>query len=506
MIGENLLSPTDVIGHEVFVPFSVTSEAIHSISPLMVDWGTALGDAISLFGWFAISLYVLINGLYFVIHTAALPRLQTEHRLSEWKEQYDAMESKFMPGVAVVVPAYNEAEVILDSVRASIALGYSDRETIVVNDGSKDETLAVLIDEFDMQLMPVECPVDFPTEPVRGIYRSTTYPDLYVIDKENGGRSDAVNAGVWFTNQELFCTIDADTILDQTGLTEVIKPFSRNWGNVIAAGGTVRVANGTRVKEGKILEPEFPDKFLPGVQVLEYLRSFYSGRIGLDTLESLIILSGAFGVFRTDLVREIGGYRNDTLTEDLDLVIRLHKEMIESDEEYEVSFVPAPVAWTEVPEQFSTFISQRRRWYNGLIENLITHRQMLFNPRYGMIGLFALPFFLIAEAIGPLIEGIGYVLLPIAVLLGLFEPTSFLLFFTVTSGFGIFLSWYATYGEVWTFRRYRKVTQVVQLLVLGVLENIGYRQLRTFIKLTGLIQFVRGTTEWGEMVRKGFDD
>jgi len=152
------------------------------------------------------------------------------------------------------------------------------------------------------------------------------------------------------------------------------------------------------------------------------------------------------------------------------------------------------------------FVSQRRRWYNGLLENLITHRGVLFNPRYGRIGLFALPFFLVAEAIGPLVEGIGYVLLPIAVLMGLFEPISSLLFFTVTSGFGVFLSWYATYGEVWTFRRYRKVSHVIQLLVLGVVENVGYRQLRTLIKLTGLPQFISGSTEWGEMVREGFDD
>ncbi|KPN29431.1 N-glycosyltransferase [Halolamina pelagica] len=505
MIGVSSGLPIEtVIGGDVFT--SVTPGVIPLLSQLTINLAAALGDAIRLFGWFAIALYLLINALYFVIHTAALPRLQTEHRFSQWNEPYEAMDSPFLPGVAVIIPAYNEEEVILDCVQSSILLEYSDRETVVVNDGSDDETLAVLIEEFDMQPIPTDCPIDFPTEPVHDVYRSTTDTDLYVIDKDNGGRSDAVNAGVWFTDMELFCTIDADTILDKAGLSEVVKPFLRNWGTVIATGGTVRVANGTPVDEGEIEEPEFPRGFLPSVQVLEYLRSFYSGRIGLDTLESLIILSGAFGVFRTDLVRDIGGYRTDTLTEDLDLVLRLHKTMIDSGEDYEVSFVPAPVAWTEVPETLSVFVAQRRRWYNGLLENLITHREMMFNPKYGPIGLFALPFFLIAEAIGPLVEGIGYVLLPIAVLLGIFEPASFLLFFTVTSGFGIFLSWYATYGEVWTFRRYRKVSQVVQLMVLGVLENVGYRQLRTFIKITGLPQFVRGNTEWGEMVREGFDD
>lgn len=478
----------------------------HSAFLLTINWTVALSDAITLFGWFAISLYALINGLYFVIHTAALPRLHTEHRLSEWHEPSDKSGSQFMPGVAVVIPAYNEAQVILDSVRASVSAEYHDQETIVVNDGSDDETLAILVEEFDMRPIPMDCPIDFPTEPVRDVYQSTAHQGLYVIDKENGGRSDAINTGIWFTDKDLFCTIDADTILDQTGLIEVVKPFLWNWGTVIAAGGTVRVSNGTTFGQGKTPQPKLPRKLLPKVQVLEYLRAFHSGRIGLDALNSLILLSGAFGVFRTDVVREIDGYRTDTIAEDLDLVIRLHKAMIDSHEDYKIAFVPAPVAWTQVPEDFSSFVAQRQRWYNGLIENLITHRKMLFNPRYGLIGLFALPFFLIAEAIGPPTEAIGYLLLPIAVLLGLYEQMSFLLFFIVTSGFGIFLSWYATYGEVWTFRRYHKVTDVVQLLALGVIENFGYRQLRGLIKMVGLVQFAQGPLEWGKMARKRFDD
>ncbi len=466
----------------------------------------ALAWVIQMFGWFAISLYIFINLLYLTIHTVALPKLQTEFRLSEWDPPYETVNSPFLPGIAVIIPAYNEEQVIVDCVQSSINLEFQDNETIVINDGSDDATLDVLIDTFDLQSVTAPCPIDFPTESVKQVYRSSTHPDLYVIDKENGGRSDAVNAGVWFTEQELFCTIDADTILDRSGLNEVVKPFIREKKSVIAAGGTVRVANGNRVKKGDISTPEFPNKFLPGIQVLEYLRAFYSGRAGLDSLGLLIILSGAFGVFRTDVVQDIGGYRTDTLTEDLDLVIRLHKHMIDENKEYTISFVPAPVAWTEVPERWSVLMAQRRRWYNGLIENLITHRRMLFNPRYGRIGLFALPYFLIAEVIGPLVESVGYFVLPIAFVLGLFNPVPFVLFFLVTSGFGIFLSWYATYAEVWTFRRYRKVTQIAQLMALGVLENIGYRQIRTLIKFTGIPKFIRGNTEWGEMTREGFDD
>ena len=457
-------------------------------------------------GIFIVTYYLLINVGYLLIHVLALFQLRDNVRESAWKPSFRAFDSPFYPGVAMVVPAYNEAANIVESVRSMLALNYPDQEIVVVNDGSSDATLDRLEEAFGLRPVDAEVPYDVPSEPIREVYRSATHENLLVVDKENGGKSDALNAGVWLTDQELFCAVDADTVIDRDALLDVVAPFLEEPSRTVASGGTIRVANNCVVQDGQVKETNLPKTGLAGVQVMEYLRAFYSGRLGLARLKGLILISGAFGVFRTDRVREIGGYRHDTITEDFDVVVRLHEHLSDNDVDYRIEFVPEPVAWTEVPESLRSLGRQRRRWYRGMLETVIASRGLFFRRRYGRVGTVVLPFFTAAEAIGPLIEGFGYVLLPLGWYLGILNVEFFLTFLLLTVGVGVFLSWFGVFSEVWSYNRYESPRDAARLLWYGVLENFGYRQWKTVVAWHGLIEFLRGEQSWGVMERRGFGD
>lgn len=456
------------------------------------------------FGLFAISLYVLINIGYLTLHILALFELRDDVRESRWNPPFRQFASPFYPGIGIIVPAYNEEATIVESVRSMLSLNYPELEIVVVNDGSTDSTLESLVDSFDLEPVDAEIPIDIPAAEIYGVYRSTTYEELLVVDKSNAGKSDALNAGLWLTEMSLFCAVDSDTIIDRDALLSLVSPFLNEPTTTVASGGVIRVANECTIEDGIVNDVRLPKTGLPGLQVMEYLRAFYSGRLGLNRINGLILISGAFGLFKTDTVREIGGYRQDTITEDFDIVVRLHRHMKEQKRKYTVDFVPEPVAWTEVPSSRQALSRQRRRWYRGMVETIVAHRRMLFNPRYGRVGAVVLPFFVAAETLGRLVEGLGYVLLPLAWYFGLLSIEYFLVFFLLTAGFGIFLSWFGIFSEVWSFNRYDSPWQILRLLWYGVLENLGYRQWKTLLAWRGLFEYLRGVDTWGAMERTGF--
>ena len=467
---------------------------------------SSFGTFLLLTGWAILCYYLLINGVYFLVHVAALFKLRTDLNKREWGPMYQQFASPFLPGIAVIVPAYNEETVIVESVQSHLNLNYPDTEVIVVNDGSSDGTLDRIRTEFELFQIDAPVPYDIPSEEIRAIYRSADASNLVVVDKENGGKADALNTGIWLTDQPLFCAVDADSLIDREGLLQVVRPFLERPEETVATGGTVRVANGCRVEQGQIKSVDLPDNMLAELQSMEYLRAFYSGRLGLDRLNSLLIISGAFGMFKTDIVQEAGGYDTDSVTEDFEISVRLHQYLKDQGRDYHVEFVPEPVVWTEVPESRDVFSRQRRRWYRGLLDTMIRHRGLMGRRHYGSVGLFGYPAFLLGEILGPLVEGFGYVIVPTAFLLGAADVEFVLVYFAITVGVGVFLSWFGVFSEVWSFRRYDRPREIVRLLGDGVLENFGFRQWKTFIAWRGLFEYLRGDTSWGEMRRSGFDE
>ena len=449
--------------------------------------------------------YVVINLYYLAIHGLSLLELHEDLLEREHNPAYEDFDSEFLPGVAILMPAYNEAETIVDSVRSLLDIDYPNRTIVVINDGSTDGTFAELEEAYDLELVHDTPPWELPSEAIRGVYQSAVADDVLVIDKDNGGKSDALNAGIGLTNQPLFCSVDADSLINRDGLRRVVVPFLTHPQETIAAGGTVRVANACDIEDGQVTEVRVSERNLVGLQEIEYLRAFYSGRLGLGRLRSLLVISGTFGVFRTDLVEAVGGYRRDTVTEDLDLVVRLHRHMRMMGESYRIDFVPEPIVWTQVPETLSDLSRQRRRWYRGLLEVFARNWRMIGNPKYGLLGTVVMPLFFLAEVVGPLIETLGYVLVTVAFALGVLNLQFFLTFIVVIIGVGVFLSWFGVFSEVWSYRRYDRPRQIAILLGNAVLENFGYRQWKALVSARALLEFFGKDTSWGTIERQRFD-
>jgi cellulose synthase/poly-beta-1,6-N-acetylglucosamine synthase-like glycosyltransferase len=465
---------------------------------------------LTLFNTIVLVYFVVLNSVYLTTSIIAFRDIRKYVRRLKSLDFGDLLSSEGMPPVTVIATAYNEELSCVESVNSLLMLEYPQYEVIVVNDGSTDGTFERLQEAFDLVPAARLPTAEIATAPVRRAYQSQRRPNLWVIDKENGGKSDALNAGVNLCVTPLYCAMDADSILERDALMRIVRPFLED-ADTIAAGGVVRIANGCTIRDGNVMGVRFPRNLWARFQVLEYLRSFLAGRMGWAVLDATLIISGAFGVFRRNTVVAAGGYASaytsgTTVGEDMELVIRLHRHCREKKIPYHIRFVPDPVAWTECPESLRTLARQRDRWQRGMAESLLRHRKMLFNPRYGRIGFVAYPYFLFLETLGLPIEILGYFAFTVTVVLGLAEPVYVVGFFMAAFAFGMVLSIAAVGLEELGFRRYPKLGDLIRLFVLGAAENVGYRQLIAFWRLHGLISAVRGKKHWGKMERQGFRD
>lgn len=406
--------------------------------------------------------------------------------------------------VSILSPAYNEELTITESVKSLLMLEYPEFEVIVVNDGSKDNTLGKLKAAFNLHSIPADIEERVSCKQILGIYRSPDNPNLVVVNKINGGKADALNAGINISRYPLICAIDADSLIEGGALLRVTKPFAERPGKTVAVGGIVRVANGCTIKAGRVVRVGLSRAWLPLIQTVEYLRAFLFGRAGWSALRCLLITSGAFSFFRKDTVIAIGGYRQGSVGEDMELVVRMHRYLREQKREYEMHFLPDPVCWTEVPESSKILGRQRNRWQRGLIDSLRIHRKMILNPRYGTVGMVALPYFVFFEMLAPVVELAGYIFIPLSYAFGVVNFLFFALFLTVAILVGVILSTLSVVLEELSFRRYEKTSDLTKLVAAAFLENFGYHQLTLWWRLKGFWDYLSGKTAWGKMERKGF--
>ncbi|ROT94069.1 glycosyltransferase family 2 protein [Altererythrobacter sp. FM1] len=405
--------------------------------------------------------------------------------------------------ISVIAPAFNEQLSIVQSVKALLALEYPEHEIIVVNDGSKDDTLGELLRSFDMYEAQATQIAALQHTKILGTYRSRRYPNLLVVDKENGRKADAANAGIGFARTPLVCIIDADSIIEPDGLLRAAEPFMYD-DRLIAVGGAIRIANGCTIKDGSLQKIGIAKEMVPRFQIVEYLRAFLMNRVANAHTNTLTLISGAFGLFRRSTLVEMGGYRHDTVGEDLELVVRMHRFMRDNRREYRIAFVPDIVCWTEAPAALQGLDNQRARWQQGALETLQHHRGMIGNPRYGRIGLLALPQIVLEDILGPPAELLGYLVLPAAALLGLLDPMMAVAFFFVSVVFGCVLSVGTLVLEEQQLKRTPSARDLLRIGMAAVVENFGYRQINLWYRLNGMRRFFRKDSTWAAVPRAGF--
>jgi cellulose synthase/poly-beta-1,6-N-acetylglucosamine synthase-like glycosyltransferase len=457
-------------------------------------------------GWytsFVLIFFFAINSYYLVLTLAGFWRTLKVIREVRRPDQRRLLRSPLTPPVSLLAPAFNEEANVVENVRSLLMLDYPLYEVILVNDGSRDRTLGHLVDAFDLRKSARTFEQALPSKPIRGVYESPTYPNLVVVDKVNGGKADALNAGLNLSLYPIFCAIDADSILEPDALLRLVRPFIDAPGVTIAAGGVVRVANGCDIHGGRVHQVRLPRRTLPLIQIVEYLRAFLFGRMGWSTGNSLLVISGAFGLFDKKAAIQAGGYATNSVGEDMELVVRMHRHRRERQLPYRIGFVPDPICWTEVPEKFRVLRRQRTRWQRGLIDTLLRHRGMICRPRYGSVGMIALPGFLLFEMVSPLVEMSGYLLLPVLWWFGLLSPSLAGTFFMLAVMYMVLVSALAVLLEDLAFRRYASLRDLARLVVAAALENFGFRQLTVWWRVRAFWEYLRGDHSWGVMERRG---
>jgi cellulose synthase/poly-beta-1,6-N-acetylglucosamine synthase-like glycosyltransferase len=453
----------------------------------------------TLFWYYLSGNLVYLVALIIALKTSAAHQRGIESFRLRW-----ITESPLAPPITLLAPAHNEEKSIRVSIRNLLELDYPELEVIVINDGSKDRTLDELHDEFKLRPVRMVYMQEVPSAAIRGLYRSDADPRLLVIDKESAGsKADAVNAGLNAATSPYVCIVDSDSMLERDSLLRIMVPVLADPKRVVGVGGIIRILNGSEIQGGQLTRVRLPRKSIEVIQVIEYLRAFLIGREAWAQGNMMLIISGAFGLFRTDLIRAIGGYRAKAIGEDFDLVTRLHRYLLEKRQDYRIQFVPDPVCWTEAPSDLKSLGRQRARWHKGLMDTLRVNMDMLFRSPYGRVGAFALPYLWIYELLAPLIELGGIVTILVAVVLGDLSRDFFIQFMIFGYAFATVISIGAVLQEELTYKRYSDWQDVARLVTYCFFEHFPYRQLHMVWRLQGLWQYMRGDMSWKPLERKG---
>jgi cellulose synthase/poly-beta-1,6-N-acetylglucosamine synthase-like glycosyltransferase len=468
-----------------------------------MDWRQLFYHIMNMFNVLIVAYFFIGNGIYTMLMILSLISVWIHNRRLAYQGLDELRESVVTPPATIIMPAWNEQDIIVQSVSSILKTDYPNLEVVVVDDGSTDETLVRLVNAFRLVEMDLIYRPRLPTRPIRGFYMNPRIPNLLVISKDNGGKPDALNVGINTCRTPYFCTLDSDCLLERDALLRLMRPIIRSPQNTVASGGIVRILNGCEVKDGQVVKVGLPPGRVERFQVVEYLRSFLFGRTGWNLLGGTLIVSGAFAVFHRETVIDAGGFKHDTVTEDMDLIVQIHHWAIHKKRKIKMNFTSDPVCWTECPASLANLSKQRRRWQMGLFQTLWKYSEMLFNRKYGVIGMLSYPFQLYIEGFGAAVEFLGYFMVPIALMLGIVPPALFVLFVVLGLVYGSFLSVGAVLLEELTYRRYPSFRDLSTLLGYAVIENIGYRQVVLYFRFQGLVRFLTGFRSWEKVVHVG---
>lgn len=458
-------------------------------------------DVIRWIGYGTLVYFILMQTYLLFLAIASAASLRRSHHLNRFGRVGEMLSSRTSPPVSIVIPAFNEEAGIVDSVRSMSIVRYPRFEIVIVNDGSRDDTLAALIEAFHLERTRIPYRPDIDTAPVRAIYRGRGGVEITVIDKGNGGRADALNAGINAARYPYVLCTDADVVLDANCLVRSMQRVVEDRQRTIAVGGNIRPLNGSRVELGHLIEASVPRRLIPRMQVLEYVRTFLASRPAWSNLHALPNVSGAFGIWKKSAVLAVGGFTPGHMGEDMDLTMRLHRYHIDNKIPYRIVYEPSAVIWTEVPHNARVLRRQRIRWHRGLMTTIHDFRRMTFNPRYGAIGLISWSGFFLFEYLALIIEFTGWIMVPLALLLGALNTAAILWLILIAFGMGLMSSLVALYLDE-TFGYFNSPTDTSRLVTMAFIENLGFRQLTVIWRIRAMIggESVSG---WGNMERRG---
>ena len=454
------------------------------------------------FNYFCMSFTIFLCVIYLIQLIVSYFKIRKENNRKIAEDFLRYADSDNLIPISLIIPAYNEQEHIVDNIQALMHLNYPEFEIVVVNDGSDDKTHKSVLEAFGLYPISLSYKLSIKTQNIRGIYYNKEYPNLIYVDKENGGKSDALNAGINVSSYPLFACLDADSRLEKDALLKLGYEFLKDTTTVVA-GGLVRIANGSKVEDGEWQSFSMPTKMIEQLQIVEYFRSFFSGRVCWGN--GLLVVSGAFGVFNKQAVIDCGGYKLGTVGEDMEIVVHIHKQMVKQKRKYSIKFCPDAVCWTQGPMSTKDLRSQRRRWQVGLVDTLFTHFSMTFNPRYKTAGLLAMPYNWLFEFLGAIVEVLGFFVIPFSLIMGELNGFFFAMYLLISLSLGVMLSVGGIILEQKTRKGCMSAKQAMHLSGIAVLENLGYRQMIMLARVSGIIRFRKYREQWSKIKRKEFN-
>ncbi|HMQ05936.1 MAG TPA: glycosyltransferase [Saprospiraceae bacterium] len=474
----------------------------------MITGNQTIDVFIFIFNYFILFFAVSIMISYLVLALISSISLTQYLRRNRFINYEVLLSFDHTPWVSLIAPAYNEGRTIEENVHSLLSIKYNHFDVIVVNDGSKDNSMDILVRAFDLVRSDILYLPVIPTKEVKGIYKSSNsaYSKLIVVDKFNGGKADALNTGINISGNPYIVCIDVDCIMDRDVLLKLAKPFlEKSEKRIIATGGVVRIANSCTIKSGKLIDVKAPDNLIARIQVIEYLRAFILGRMAWAKMDGLLIISGAFGMFDREIVMKCGGYNTQTVGEDMELVVRMRKYMILNKQPYQVQYIPDPLCWTEAPESYKILGKQRSRWTRGTMETLWMHKGMMLNPRYKILGLLSVPYWFLYEYLAPWIEFTGIFISIILIIFNVISWKYFLMFILFVYVFAVLFTTLALLAEEMTFKRYRRYRDLFKLIYAGMLEPFIFHPFTVYASLKGNWEKMKGVKSWGDMTRSGFN-
>lgn len=451
--------------------------------------------------YIACLVYFLAVNLYYAvlfIFASSENRLRVQQQRHE--DFFAISRSRHTLPVSVIIPAYNEEQPISNCLYSLTRLDYPQYEVIVVNDGSKDRTLDVLKEEFKLARVDIFSRRHFETAEIRAVYRSTVYKEFYVIDKANGGKADSLNAGINFSRYPYVCTCDADTIFEPDALLKGMRMILRDPQKIVAVGSLIGINNGCEIEKGEIKRFGLPREPIVVLQVIEYLRSFLLNRLAWTRLNFMLVVSGAFAIYRRNILIELGGFSKEFTCEDIEMTFRVHEHMRRNRLPYRILSLPGSVSWTEAPHTAKNLYRQRHRWQRVICETFWSYKRMFFNPRYGTVGMLGMPYYLFGEVLPWIPEVAALVIIPLAIWLGVFSWMPLLLFIGIYSLTNVFISLLAIFLNDIGSRSFT-LKEIRRLIFLSFVESFGYRQLLSAARIAGTIGFLRGQKGWQKFTR-----